>query len=221
MMASFMSYFGGGRKDPKQSAREAIIQLREQLQLIDKKEEHLQKKVDDELKKAKANAVSNKAVATAALKRKNVAQQELDRLGGTRMQLETQVNTLESANLNAEIMRVVKNASTALGQIHGKMTIDKVDSTMAALNEQHEIAREIAEAISAPPLNADLDDDVLKLELQELQEEVLNERLAAADHPPLHEPPSTSKLPAARTPAAAEDDEERELRELQAELAAM
>jgi hypothetical protein len=59
MMASFMSYFGA-RKDPKQSARDAIVTLRQQLQMLEKKEEHLQKKIDEELKKAKANAVSNK-----------------------------------------------------------------------------------------------------------------------------------------------------------------
>lgn len=55
-----MSYFGG-RRDTKQAARDAIVGLRQQLQMIEKKEEHLQKKIDEELKKAKANAVSNKA----------------------------------------------------------------------------------------------------------------------------------------------------------------
>jgi charged multivesicular body protein 4A/B len=58
-MAGFMSYFGA-RKDPKASARDAIITLRQQLQMIEKKEDYLQKKIEDELKKAKANAVSNK-----------------------------------------------------------------------------------------------------------------------------------------------------------------
>jgi charged multivesicular body protein 4A/B len=49
-----------GRRDPKQSAREAIVTLRQQLQMLEKKEEHLQKKIDEDLKKARANAVSNK-----------------------------------------------------------------------------------------------------------------------------------------------------------------
>ena len=62
MMASFMSYFGA-RRDPKQSAREAIVGLRQQLQMLEKKEEYLQKKIDEELQKAKANAVTNKAGA--------------------------------------------------------------------------------------------------------------------------------------------------------------
>lgn len=54
-----MSYFGG-RRDPKKSAREAIVTLRQQLQVIEKKEEYLQRKIEEELKKAKANAVTNK-----------------------------------------------------------------------------------------------------------------------------------------------------------------
>ena len=59
MMAGFMSYFGG-RRDPKQSSRDAIVTLRQQLQMIEKKEDYLQKKIDEEMKKAKQNAVSNK-----------------------------------------------------------------------------------------------------------------------------------------------------------------
>ena len=66
MMAGFMSYFGG-RRDPKQSSRDAIVTLRQQLQMIEKKEDYLQKKIDEELKKAKANAVSNKAGACPLL----------------------------------------------------------------------------------------------------------------------------------------------------------
>ena len=66
MMAGFMSYFGG-RRDAKQSSRDAIVTLRQQLQMVEKKEEHLQKKIDEELKKAKANAVSNKAGACPPL----------------------------------------------------------------------------------------------------------------------------------------------------------
>jgi hypothetical protein len=62
MMAGFMSFFGG-RPDPRQTARDAIVTLRQQLQMIERKEEYLQKKIEDELKKAKANAVSNKSGA--------------------------------------------------------------------------------------------------------------------------------------------------------------
>lgn len=216
MMASFMSYFGA-RRDPKQSARDAIVTLRQQLQMIEKKEDYLQKKIDDELKKAKANAVSNKAVATAALKRKKASEAELDRLAGTRLQLEMQVNTLESANLNAETMAAMKKASDALKIIHGNLTMDKVDATMTTVNEQRELANEIAETISNPLYgNAEIDEDELKAELEELEQDQLNERLSGAEHAPVHLPAGTR---VEERPVAAEDDEEAQLRELQAALA--
>ena len=62
-------------------------------------------------------------MATAALRRKKASEVELDRLAGTRLQLEMQVNTLESANLNAETMAAMKKASEALGHIHGNMYV--------------------------------------------------------------------------------------------------
>ncbi|CAH7677304.1 hypothetical protein PPACK8108_LOCUS12441 [Phakopsora pachyrhizi] len=44
------------------------------------KEDHLNKKIDDELKKAKANATTNKRAATAARRQKKLYEQELDHL---------------------------------------------------------------------------------------------------------------------------------------------
>ncbi|KIM68583.1 hypothetical protein SCLCIDRAFT_1208777 [Scleroderma citrinum Foug A] len=218
MMSSFMSYFGG-RRDSKQTARDAIVGLRQQLQMIEKKEEYLQKKIDEEIKKAKANAVSNKAVATQALRRKKASEAELERLAGTRLQLEMQMNTLESANLNAETMQAMRKAADALGAIHGNMTMDKVDSTMSKIAEQRDIANEIAEAISNPLDQNALDEDELKLELEQMEQEVLDERLAGADHVPAHIPASARKEESRAAVPAVEDDEEAQLRELQAALA--
>lgn len=66
---------------------------------------------------------SHFAVATAALKSKKAKEQELERLQGTRFQLEMQINTLESASFNAETMAAMKKASTALKDIHGKLYV--------------------------------------------------------------------------------------------------
>lgn len=215
-MAGIMSYFGG-RRDTKQAARDAIVGLRQQLQMIEKKEEHLQKKIDEELKKAKANAVSNKAVATQALRRKKASEAEMDRLAGQRLQLELQINTLESANLNAETMAAMKKASDVLASIHGNITMDKVDSTMSKITEQREIANEIAEALSNPTGMDAADEDELKEQLAELEQETLDERLAGAEHVPLHIPAGAHQVEERRK-VAVEDDEEAQLRELQAAL---
>lgn len=215
-MASFMSYFGG-RRDPKQSTRDAIVDLRQHVQMIDKKEEYLQKKIEEDLKKAKANAVSNKAVASAALKRKKMNETELERLAGTRMQLEMQIHTLESANLNAQTIAAMKKASDALKVIHGSLNIQKVDDTMVSINDQRELAKEIAETISQP-FGMPFEEDDIQQELEELEQETLNERLAEADHVPIHVPSGAQKTTIAPK-AVVEDDEEAQLRELQASLA--
>lgn len=52
-----------------------------------------------------------------------MSEQELDRLAGSRLQLEMQVNTLESANLNATTMAAMKKASDALKVIHGNLCV--------------------------------------------------------------------------------------------------
>ncbi|QRW26866.1 vacuolar-sorting protein SNF7 [Rhizoctonia solani] len=90
-MSGWLSYFTG-KKDTRQTARDAIVNTRQHLAVLDKKEENLQRKIEEELKKAKANAVSNKTAATAALRRKKTYETELEKLYGQRMTLETQAS---------------------------------------------------------------------------------------------------------------------------------
>jgi hypothetical protein len=92
-------------------------------------------------------------------------------------------------------------------------TMDEVDATMSAVNEQRELANEIAEAISNPLQGDPIDEvrsflslfgqpgslfrqDELKEELAELEQAELNERLMG-DHVPVHTPPG-ARLPAQR-----------------------
>jgi len=212
-MASFMSYWG--RKDSKQVARDAIVGLRQQQAMLEKKEEYLIKKMEEELKKAKANAVSNKSAATAALRRKKAMETELDRIGGTRLQLENQINVLESANINAETMAAMKRGSEALKAIHGKMRVQDVETQMDSIRDQADVANEISQAI-AGDVNI-MEDEELKAELAELEQEELDERLMGAERVPVHTPASPAKSPAVQQ--AEEDEEERQLKELQAALA--
>jgi len=198
-------------------SRDAIVGLRQQLQMIEKKEEYTLKKVEEEMAKAKANAVTNKAVSLAALKRKKMLENELEKLQGTKFQLEMNVNTLESAKINQETMLAMKKAADALKTIHGDLSIDKVDKTMADIQEQTQLAAEIQDQISSGPLGADLDEDELRKELEDLEQDKLNEMLQGAEPAPIHLPPGATRTIAAEEPA--ELDEEEMLKKLQAELA--
>ncbi|WFD03712.1 ESCRT-III subunit protein snf7 [Malassezia obtusa] len=218
-MSGWLSWVSG-KRDNRNTARDAIIGLREQLHLINKKEEHLLSKIEDEQRKAKANVTTNKRAAQAALRQKKMYETELDRLAGNRMTLETQVNAIENANMNLETMRAMQRGSAALKSIHQNMDIDKVDNTMDSIREQMALSNEISEAISNPiGMGHELDEDELRDELQELEQEELNERLVGAEAAPAHSLPTPSAASSAPAPKRADADEDEELRALQAELA--
>jgi Snf7 len=67
--------------------------------------------------------ISLSEVATAALRRKKMHEADLDKLAGTRLQLEMQVNTLESANINANTLDVMRKGANALKDIHNGMCV--------------------------------------------------------------------------------------------------
>ena len=46
------------------------------------------------------------------------------------MTLEREVYSIETANINKETLDAMKNAGTAMKQIHAGLTIDKVDNVM-------------------------------------------------------------------------------------------
>ena len=225
-MAGWFSWISG-KRDNKNSARDAIG-LREQLHLMAKKEEHLLTKIDDELRKAKEHVTNNKRAAQAALRQKKMYETELDRLAGSRMTLETQVNAIENANMNLETMRAMQRGSAALKSIHANMyvlttnnirDIDRVDNTMDSIREEMALSNEISEAISNPVgMGHELDEEELRNVLQELEQDELQHQLVGAESAPAHHLATPSAAP--RTSNHADTlDEDAELRALQAELA--
>ena len=62
-------------------------------------------------------------------------------------------------------------------QIHGNLTIDKVDATMDELREQHALGEEIASAITNAPIGEPLDEADLEEELEGLEQEAMDERM--------------------------------------------
>lgn len=112
----------------------------------------------------------------AALRQKKAHENELDRIAGTRLTLETQVNAIESANLNAETMLAMKQGADALKGIHSSLyvlpspfhilsltitrKVEKVDQTMDAIREQMDLTNEISDAISNPVGMGNMVDEV-------------------------------------------------------------
>lgn len=93
---------------------------------------------------------------------------------------------------------------------------------MDSIREQMDLTNEISDAISNPVgMGAMVDEEDLEAELEALEQEELDSRLAGADHVPVHTPASPVAVGAPKGKVAQkdEDDEEAQLRQLQAELA--
>ncbi|KAJ2740362.1 ESCRT-III subunit protein snf7 [Coemansia sp. BCRC 34301] len=218
------------KKKEKTTPKDAIINLRETLQMLEKREAHIQSKIDNELKTARTNATSNRRLAMAALKRKHLYDQQLEKMNGTRMTIEAQAMSIEAANVNLETMKAMQKGADAMKKIHETMDIDTLDRTMEDIKEQMDLATEVSDAISQPQLfGAEMDEDELAAELEMLEQEELDKQLLSsgrvpvslprvpAQGLPLSPPKQRVAPPLPPQPAAAvdedEDDELAELRE--------
>lgn len=177
--------------------------------------------------------------AKAALRRKKLHERTLEQTSAQLAQVEQQIYSIEAANINQETLNAMKNAGSAMKQIHGNMTIDKVDQTMDELREQHALGEEIASAITNAPIGEMIDDADLEEELEGLEQEAMDERMLHTG--PMPVTGDVNRLPSVSTgprksfhaaahsvdiadllivkPTTVEEDEEEELRKMQAEIA--
>lgn len=175
---------------------ETIRKLREQLESLEKREQHIVKKIALQLSEAKQkSAAKDKRGAIFALKRKKMYEAEVEKLQGARMTLETQVMTLESAHVNMETFTALRSGAEQMKAIHGQMNVDKVDNIMDDIQEEMATADEIGRAISQPLGSQLYDDDELEDELREMEELELEEKTL--------EPVETVATPAQAAAAAA------------------
>lgn len=211
-------WFGGGAAAKKNAPKNAIINLREQLDMLTKRERHLEQQIADQDAIARKNVSTNKNVARTALKRKKLNEQSLATTQAQITTLEQQIHSIESATLNYETLRVMKDAGQAMKTIHGGMDIDKVEETMEEIRESAAISREMGEAITRVSLGNEIDEDELLKELEDMEQEQLDNKMIGAPVVPVTNLNGPEKGKAPVHASKEEEDEEEELRKLQAEM---
>ncbi|EEQ87918.1 ESCRT-III subunit protein snf7 [Blastomyces dermatitidis] len=220
------SWFGGGSAQQRKDApKNAILSLRQQLDMLQKRESFLENQMAEQDALARKHVATNKNAAKAALRRKKVHEKSLEQTNAQIIQIEQQISSIEAANINQETLLAMKNAGKAMKQIHSGLTIEKVDETMEELREQHALSEEIVTAITSTPLGDPLDESELEAELEGMQQQQIDEQMLKGGTVPVADQLGT--LPAAAngplkgkekaTPE--EDDEEAELEKLRAEMA--
>jgi len=200
-----MKLWGKAQKAP--TPKEALGKLKETLDMLQKREDYLQTKVQKELVIAKQNATKNKRTALAALKRKRAYESQMEKMAGARSTIETQVIAMENMSVAIETLTAMKMASKAMAGIHNNMKIEDVDDTMEEISEQMAMANEINDAISQP-IGEQVDEEELEEELRKLEEENLDEQFLQAPAEPAQKleakmPSVPSTIPTAPVTAAA------------------
>jgi charged multivesicular body protein 4 len=224
-----MNFFGKKKKEVQNTtvsatsaskltdAQTTIVKLRESIANQDKREEHIQKKIDGMMSEAKGKmAKGDKKGALYALKRKKLYEQEMAKIQNVRFTLETQVINLESAQQNAQTYSALKQGNTAMQGIRKDVGIEQVDDVMDEIKEEMEMAQEINDAIAQPvdPLMTDEDElleELNMLETVDLEAELLKPPAASVSMP---------TVPNSKLPSLAKKEED-DLKALEAELAGL
>lgn len=222
------------QKKQKESTKSAIINLRGQIQLLTKKQTHLEQQIEELREKAKAYMVKkNTNMAKIQLKKSKILEGELTKSLQQVENLEMQLFTIENANLNLETVKAIGKANNAMKEINTSMNIDKVEDTMDEVRENMDMNEEISEALTRPiggASSAYVDDEELEDELAGLmledETETLEKKVGSSviennkntnsflPNVPLSD--LSNKQPAEE--AEEEDEDELALRALQAEM---
>uniref|UniRef100_A0A8D0GX00 Charged multivesicular body protein 4C n=1 Tax=Sphenodon punctatus TaxID=8508 RepID=A0A8D0GX00_SPHPU len=213
-MSKISKFFKGGappksRRGP--TPQEALGRLRETEEMLTKKQEYLETRIERELALAKQHGTRNKRAALQALKRKKRYEKQLSQIDGTLSTIEFQREALENSHTNTEVFKNMSYAAQAMKKVHQNMDLDKIDELMQDITEQQDVAQEISEAISNRAEFAnEFDEDELLAELEELEQEELDKTMTNVGLPSV---PSTSlpSKPASSRKRVEDDNDMRQL----------
>ncbi|XP_044494936.1 vacuolar protein sorting-associated protein 32 homolog 2-like [Mangifera indica] len=211
-----------GKPKQETNALSTLDKLNETLEMLEKKEKVLLKKVSVEVERAKEySRTKNKRAAIKCLKRKRLYEQQIEQLGNFQLRVHDQMIMLEGAKATTETADALRTGAAAMKAMQKATNIDVVDKTMDEVNEQTENMKQIQEALSTSiGAAAEFDEDELEAELEELEGAELEKQLLES---PTTAPAAPVQVPAGRQQARPLPQkrmgEEDELAALQAEMA--
>ncbi|CAD7694894.1 unnamed protein product [Ostreobium quekettii] len=204
----------------KDRAAESMINSLESLneteESLEKKRALLEKRIKDELEKAKAlNAQAKKKEALLALKKKKMLESQIEQTDNLILRISEQRIMLENQRTTAEAVSTMVGAADAAKQTMAEMNIDNVDKLMDEINEGNNMMAAVNDALGQGfDLGINLDEDELDEELKQLEAEANGVGMDVPETP-LPSVPTTVVAPKAKAKAQAEE----ELAALEAEFA--
>eukprot|EP00475_Leptophrys_vorax_P026969 TRINITY_DN3838_c1_g2_i3.p1 TRINITY_DN3838_c1_g2~~TRINITY_DN3838_c1_g2_i3.p1 ORF type:complete len:213 (-),score=90.67 TRINITY_DN3838_c1_g2_i3:55-693(-) len=211
-----MNLFGKKPKAPEIS--ESLPQLRQALEIIEKRETHLQKLADESLKQAKLRMKNkDKKGGMFELRKKKMYEKQIEASFGKKINLHNMIMALENAEVNKKLLAAMKNGAKAMEPLVSDKAISEAEDVMQDLNDKLDQVDQMNDLLSQP-IGEPEDEDALLLELDELEDQMVAEEMIELPTEPLEMPVVPSK---AVTKDLQLDDAQlsNELKKLEAELA--
>ena len=188
---------------------DSIAKMKATVATQEKRKAHLQKKMADCLRQAKAKSkAKDKRGAMMCLKRKKMYEKEVAKMDAVQMTLEQQCFAIEGAQGNVEAVNAMSIGKNQMAAMQRGMNVDDVADLRDQITEQQDQANEVSDLLAEGMGSSALDDeDELLAELEGLDEE-------EADIMGLQMPSAPSTAPQGRTTTTtttAEEDEEAEM----------
>jgi charged multivesicular body protein 4 len=147
-----------------------INELRENIELIEKRNLFIEKQKTQLITEAKEKLNNNdKKGALLILNKKKKIEEEINKNQGSQLLLENQLSNLESANLNKHIINSLSKSNKAIHTLNKDLNVDKIEELMDDIQEEQDNYNTI-QSIMEQPLQQIYDDDELNKELEELEE---------------------------------------------------
>lgn len=228
-----MHLFGKSKKKKEEEAKEegphaAITKLKGELELLEKRKQFIEMKVQKEVEKAKELLKKkDKKSALTCMKRKAMLIKQADTLEAYMLNMDSQIMEIEHMQSLKSGFSAQKVAVKQMKKLKEGFSAEDVDDVMADMQGLMEDSADVQNALTAQIAGQDLDDDDLLAELDGLEQEAANESLgevpaevnAVESFSLPAAPHGVPNIAAPAQPAqAAETDEERELRLLEASM---
>ena len=128
------------------------------------------------------------------LKQKKMYENQLEQVENNMLRVSEQQMMLENQRITVETISALQNAAKASKTTMSEMDIDNVDKVLADISDTADQMQQIQEAMGQPlGAAADLDEDELEAELQEMEASEMDRELLRP-----------APVPATRLPSAAE-----------------
>lgn len=194
-----------------------IQQLTDSEESLEKRKAVLEKRIEVQLEKAKeATRQKKKSEALMCLKRKKLLESEMANLDNMIMRVIEQRSMLEGQRTAVEVVSTMHSAAMTAKKNMQEMKIDDVDKVLDEINETTDQMKQIQDAFANPTgFAADLDDDELLGELEEMEATELDKELLEPAPVPTTKVPGHERLPSVPTkqkqqPAKTKEEEELE-----------